>query len=244
MSWWSRLVLAAACGVISAVPAGAGAAVAPQAVTADDAATVSVLIKEWSFKASVQTVAAGKVTFVVRNAGKMPHEYLILRTDTPAKALKMRGLKAVETGAVGRIGAFAAGSVRRLTVNLQPGKYVLLCNMAGHYKAGQAIGFVVTRPATVVAAAQTTRVAVSGFEMGFKLSRKTVPRGTVIFDVVNDGKLPHDFSFGSKGGGTKMLGPGQRDTLTVSFPRPGQYTFICTVEGHMEGGMIGVLTVT
>lgn len=243
MSWWSRLVLAAACGVVLAVPAGAGALVAPQAVTADQAATVSVLIKEWSFKASAPTVAAGKVTFVVRNAGKMPHEFLILRTDTPAKALKMRGLKAVETGAKGRIRAFAAGSVKRLTVNLAPGKYVLLCNMPGHYKAGQAIGFVV-KSASATTTAQTTRVAVSGFEMGFKLSRKTVPRGTVTFDVVNDGKLPHDFSFGSKGGGTKMLGPGQKDSLTVSFPRPGQYTFICTVEGHMEGGMIGVLTVT
>ena len=89
----------------------------------------------------------------------------------------------------------------------------------------------------------TTKVTVSAFEMGFKVSKTTVPRGTVIFTVTNTGKLPHDFSFGSKGGGTPLLQPGQSATLTVKFAKAGKYTFICTVEGHQEAGMIGSLTV-
>jgi len=41
-----------------------------------------------------------------------------------------------------------------------------------------------------------------------------------------------------------MIEPGQSATLSVKFATPGKYTFICTVEGHQEAGMIGVLTVT
>lgn len=101
---------------------------------------------------------------------------------------------------------------------------------------------VVAKP--VAAKPQTTAVTGTGFEMGFKLSQTTVPSGTVVFTITNTGVLPHDFSFGSAGGGTPMLEPGQSATLTVKFPKPGKYTYICTVEGHQESGMIGSLTVT
>lgn len=243
MSLRLRLALALAGGALLTVSTPAGAIGAQRVASAIDATTVPVVMKEWSFKASVRTVPAGKVTFVVRNAGTMPHEFLVIRTDKPPKALPVRGMKAIEAGAKGRIRAFAPGATRRLTLDLAPGKYVLLCNVPGHYKAGQAITFVVSAAATV-SAAQTTKVTASMYEMGFKLSKTTVPRGTVVFDVRNDGKLPHDFSFGSRGGGTRLLEPGESATLTVEFTKPGTYTYICTVEGHLEGGMIGVLTVT
>jgi len=90
-------------------------------------------------------------------------------------------------------------------------------------------------------AAQTTTVTVSMFEMGFKLSTTVVPRGTVIFKVVNDGKVPHDFRIGGKG--TEYLDSGQSETLTVGLAKPGQFTFLCTVSGHAGAGMIGTLTV-
>jgi len=89
----------------------------------------------------------------------------------------------------------------------------------------------------------TTKISVTAFEMGFKLSKTTVPRGTVIFTVKNTGTVAHDFSFGSKGGGTEMLDPGATATLKVKFLKPGNYTFICTVPGHQEAGMVGVLKV-
>lgn len=88
---------------------------------------------------------------------------------------------------------------------------------------------------------QTTTVTVSMFEMGFKLSSTVAPRGTVVFKVVNDGKVPHDFRIGSKG--TEYLDSGQSETLTVALPKPGQFTFLCTVSGHAGAGMIGTFTV-
>ncbi len=88
---------------------------------------------------------------------------------------------------------------------------------------------------------QTTNVTVSMFEMGFKLSTTVVPRGTVVFKVVNDGAVEHDFRIGSKG--TEYLDSRESETLTVELLKPGQFTFLCTVSGHAGAGMIGTLTV-
>ncbi len=232
--------IALAALLLSALP-GIASTHSVQAPSSSAASAVNVVMKDRSFKASVQSVSSGKVTFVVRNAGTMKHGFLVLRTDRHHHLLAMSGRQASEVGAKGRIVEFAPGQTRRLTLTLAPGKYVLLCNHPDHYKRGLFAAFVVTR---VASAPKTTRVSVSAFEMGFKLSKTTVPHGTVVFDVRNDGKLPHDFSFGSRGGGSPMLQAGQSATFTVKFATPGKYTFICTVEGHQEAGMIGVLTVT
>jgi len=196
-------------------------------------------MKDRSFQSSTRTVPAGKATFVIRNAGKKKHNFVIISSERHHHLLQMKGQQASEAGVRGEIEEFAAGRTKRLTLTLAPGKYVLLCNLPGHYKRGQFVALVVTP-----VAARTTHVSVSMFEMGFKLSQTKVPRGTVVFQVRNDGKLPHDFSFGSRGGGSPMLQAGQSATFTVKFATPGKYTFICTVEGHQEAGMIGVLTVT
>lgn len=206
------------------------------------ATAVGIVVKEWSVAASTKSITAGKVTFVVRNAGTMKHEFVVIRSNLHHHLLQMSGQQASEVGVKGEIEPFGPGTTKRLTLTLAPGKYVLLCNMPGHYRKGQYLAFTVLPAATT--AAQTSDVNVSLFEMGFKLSKTTVPHGTVVFHLKNDGKVPHDFSFGSRGGGSQLLQPGQTATFTVKFATPGKYTFICTVEGHQEGGMIGVLTVT
>jgi uncharacterized cupredoxin-like copper-binding protein len=242
-------VLAGVLGALLAVVGGAPAASRPHSMshpaahsTPAAATAVAIVLKEWSIAASTKSITAGKVTFVVRNAGKMKHEFVVMRSARHHHLLQMKGQQASEAGAKGEIEEFAAGRTKRLTLTLAPGKYVLLCNLPGHYKKGQYLAFTVKPAATT--APQTTDVNVSLFEMGFKLSKMTVPRGTVVFHLKNDGKLPHDFSFGSRGGGSPMLQAGQSATFTAKFATPGKYTFICTVEGHQESGMIGALTVT
>lgn len=235
------MVLAAVGSFLVGAMPGADAAVgAGHALGQADASTVTVVITDRQLRPSVRTVPAGKVTFVVRNAGTRPHEFLVLKTDRAPSALPMKGPSASEAGATGEIKKFVSGQTKRLTLTLAPGKYVLLSNLPGDYKRGQFAAFAATAAAS---APQTTEASVSMFEMGFKLTRTTVPHGTVIFQVKNDGKLPHDFSFGSRGGGTPLLDSGGTATHTVKFPTPGKYTFICTVEGHYAAGMYGVLTV-
>jgi uncharacterized cupredoxin-like copper-binding protein len=77
---------------------------------------------------------------------------------------------------------------------------------------------------------------------GFTLSTKTVSKGVVTFKVTNAGVgLSHDFSI--SGRKTKMLKPGQSDTLRVTFLKSGKFPYVCTVPGHAAAGMKGVLTV-
>ena len=79
-------------------------------------------------------------------------------------------------------------------------------------------------------------------EFHFILSKKTAALGTVTFKVTNKGNLPHDFKI--NGHKTKLLSPGQAQTLKVTFLKAGKYPYLCTVTGHAAAGMKGTLTVT
>jgi uncharacterized cupredoxin-like copper-binding protein len=79
-------------------------------------------------------------------------------------------------------------------------------------------------------------------EFHFGLTKQTVPKGTVTFLVVNKGNVPHDFKI--NGHKTKLLTPGQAQTLKVTFLKAGKYPFLCTVTGHAAAGMKGTFTVS
>ena len=117
--------------------AGLIASAASPAQTATVGAAVSVSLVEWKLVPGQVTVRAGRVTFVVRNAGTMDHEFVVLRTDRHHHSLKVKGGKAVETGRVGEIPRIPSGTSKRITLKVPPGRYVMLCNMLGHYQAGQ-----------------------------------------------------------------------------------------------------------
>jgi azurin len=42
---------------------------------------------------------------------------------------------------------------------------------------------------------------------------------------------------------TKLLGPGESDTITFNAPAAGVYDYICTFPGHVILGMRGKMTV-
>ena len=117
---------------------------APSAPAQAKAATVNGTLKEWGLALSPATVKAGKITFVVKNIGKKKHELVIIKTNKAANALPMEGREASEKGAVDEIGNVNPGATQRLTVKLKKGKYVIICNLAGHYKRGQYAGFTVS----------------------------------------------------------------------------------------------------
>ena len=85
-------------------------------------------------------------------------------------------------------------------------------------------------------------VTVTAKEFKFVLSSKSVPKGAVTFTVVNKGKLAHDFKINSKK--TPLIQPGKKATLKVTFAKAGSYRYLCTVPGHANFGMKGVLKVT
>jgi len=97
---------------------------------------VTATLSEHSVKAARGTVPRGQVTFAVRNKGKGTHELLVLWTNATPNALPQNGGKVEERGLVDEVENVRPGKTRTLTVRLKPGRYVLICNIAGHYAAG------------------------------------------------------------------------------------------------------------
>ncbi len=103
---------------------------------------------------------------------------------------------------------------------------------------GLAAGVLVSGGGATTAAVVPKKITVTASEFKFVLSRKTVPaKSTVIFTVVNKGKISHDFKIAGKK--TKTLAPGQKTTLKVTFPKKGAVAFLCTLPGHAQSGMKG-----
>ena len=118
-------------------------AVVPIALGAGGGA-VSVQLKEFKLTPKPTSVKAGKVTFTVKNTGKLMHEMVVLKTNVPAGKLPVNANSRVsEKSSVGEAGDVKPGQTKKVTLALKPGKYVLLCNIAGHYKAGQYAAFTV-----------------------------------------------------------------------------------------------------
>jgi len=174
---------------------------------------VTVTATEFKFKLSRTAVPTGTVTFTVVNRGKISHDFKILGKKTPT---------------------IAPGGSANVTVSFpKTGKFGFLCTLAGHAAAGM--------KGTLPVVKTVTPVSVAATEFKFKLSRATVPAGTVVFTVTNRGKVAHDFKiFGKK---TPTIAPGKSAKLTVSVSTKGRYGFLCTLRGHATAGMKGNLTV-
>ncbi len=106
-----------------------------------------------SLTASPEAVAAGDVTFVVKNTGTIDHEAVVLKTNVPFDKLpvtysgdppapvKTGGDKVSEDANIGETGDpnLKPGETRSFTIkNMTPGSYVIVCNLAGHYAQGHA----------------------------------------------------------------------------------------------------------
>ena len=91
-------------------------------------------------------------------------------------------------------------------------------------------------------------------EFKFTLSASTAKRGIILFKVTNKGSIPHDFKVctirnkplanSCPGTGTRLITPGQSNTLRIAILLRGTYEYLCTVPGHAAAGMKGILTLT
>jgi len=121
-----------------------------KSVTASSAVpNIAVVEKDFSIQATPPTVKGGLVDVTVANAGPSAHEFLIFRADQAPDALP--------TGSDGRVDEssdqitkvfdsgdnIAANGSKVFHAALTPGKYVMVCNLPGHYKAGMHEAFTV-----------------------------------------------------------------------------------------------------
>lgn len=149
------VLLMAACGqkATAQTPAPKASAEVPQS-SAPAGAPVSVQLGEKDISHMYMTVdttkiAAGPVTFTVTNEGVKKHEFVVLRTDTPASKFRIVSFEGekdrIDEDAdgtnVGETGDMEAGTTATLTMDLKPGHYALVCNLAGHYRMGMFADF-------------------------------------------------------------------------------------------------------
>lgn len=212
-------------------------------------------------------MAAGQVNFAITNIGTIQHELLVFRTDLPPASLPVDskgdiipdgpGLTLLNT-----VPPLDPGQTVRQTVDLtQPGTYIFVCNMPGHFKAGMYRVVTVTPAAQdqafLPAALSEWRVAVPG----------TINAGSVILETANFGTIQHellvfksdlppsgfpldaDGNIIEDGPGVNLvsdgdnLDPGTTQTRTVDLTQPGAYVFLCNIPGHFKAGMFAPVTV-
>lgn len=86
-------------------------------------------------------------------------------------------------------------------------------------------------------------VRVTAGDFSFSPSVVRVPAGgTVNLVLVNDGALPHDVTIPDLGFSLPVA-PGTSASAALSVTRSGNYRFFCSVPGHREAGMTGLLEV-
>jgi hypothetical protein len=81
----------------------------------------------------------------------------------------------------------------------------------------------------------SARYAVTARDFRFAIVPAQLKAGTQTFTVVNRGQATHDFKIGTKK--TRILNPGERQTIRVTLRKGRRYTVICTVPGHAALGM-------
>jgi uncharacterized cupredoxin-like copper-binding protein len=117
----------------------AGLALLPVAAASNRGpTTLRVVERDFSIKAP-KRVHAGDVELVVHNKGPASHELIVVR-DRGGLPLRSDGLtvdeEALEKRETGTLEPDKVGATRKLDVHLAPGRYVLFCNMSGHYLGG------------------------------------------------------------------------------------------------------------
>jgi plastocyanin len=123
--------------------------------------TVTATLKEWEIKLSSTDLPAGDITINFTNNGDKEHEFLVRKTDLKADSLPIvasgddkgrvdeESSELTEVGNPSEIAVIPPGTTGlSLRVTLEPGHYVVFCNLHVedllHYEKGMHLDFTVT----------------------------------------------------------------------------------------------------
>jgi uncharacterized cupredoxin-like copper-binding protein len=140
-------IFVATVGALSLVAAGCS----------DDETTVDVTVQEFAVIPASTSAPAGDVTFDVTNEGPDDtHEFVVFKTDLAPDALPTAADGSVDEAGEGvelidEIEDIAVGDTPTLTVTLDAGSYVFICNIVeeeggetiAHYQQGMRVAFTV-----------------------------------------------------------------------------------------------------
>jgi uncharacterized cupredoxin-like copper-binding protein len=145
-------VLIVGCGGAAATPnptpAPTAAPPAPATTGGGGGTQVAVDEHEWQIGLAQSSLPAGEVTFNINNTGEKDHEFVIVKTDLAQDQLPVADDEVNEDDPalthIDELEDIAAGtSGNTLTVDLDPGTYVVFCNLTAHYGKGMHSTFTV-----------------------------------------------------------------------------------------------------
>jgi uncharacterized cupredoxin-like copper-binding protein len=165
------------------------------------------------------SIPAGPVTLVMRNAGKEAHTGVTFQQFTAAlqqgegPALALVSFK-------GGTGALDPGSnTESVSVNLQPGDYVVLCFLTGadgipHFAKGMIKPLTVTAGTTPTSATKPNApVTITLKDFAFD-SPDTLPSGSNAWAITNNGPQPHELQV------AKLASGGSANDILNFFSTP------------------------
>jgi uncharacterized cupredoxin-like copper-binding protein len=140
----STLAAALLIAVVLTTACGSSPGTAATGVPGDG--TIVTTEKDFGIALEEASTPAGSVTFDISNDGPSTHELVVLKTDLAEDALPVDGSTVTEEGLdlVDEVEDIAPGLGTSLTVDLEPGSYVVICNIEGHYGAGMHAALTVT----------------------------------------------------------------------------------------------------
>ncbi len=134
----SRLLTSAGCVALLLLTSCGGK---PGPITAD--------MTEYNFKLSQNSAKAGSVSFQIANKGSVTHEFVVEKTDLTPDKLPMSSDGSVDEEkltSMGEQGDIEAGKTVNLTIDFHdPGHYVIICNLPGHFQKGMYSEFTITQ---------------------------------------------------------------------------------------------------
>jgi uncharacterized cupredoxin-like copper-binding protein len=127
----------------------AAAAVLVIPACSSDDGGIDVTVSDFKVEPAETSAPAGELTFDITNDAEQTHEFVIFKTDLAPDALPVGDDGDVDEEGEGvehidEIEDITGGSTQSLTVSLDAGNYVFICNLPGHYEQGMHAAFTVS----------------------------------------------------------------------------------------------------
>jgi len=136
-------VLLAGCGGGDDTTSTTPAAAETEAAGGAGGKTLEIKMGEFYFEPSSATAKAGQTTIEAPNEGSVEHELVLFKTNADPASLPTEANGEVdeekldkEAEEAGEIADVEAGDTKSEEFDLSPGKYVMFCNLPGHYAQG------------------------------------------------------------------------------------------------------------
>jgi uncharacterized cupredoxin-like copper-binding protein len=137
----NRIGARAAASLLTALAVALATTACGSTASAGSSAAPVVRVTERDFRiVAPSSVAAGDLTLRVHNQGPDAHELIVVREGRRKLPMRSDGLtvdeEVLQQREAGSLEPGQPQATRDLHVHLQPGRYVLFCNMSGHFMGG------------------------------------------------------------------------------------------------------------